>query len=453
MADNAVDLRLAAILALDVVGFSAMMNHDELGTLRQVQSLQRDIIAPLVGRHSGCIFKLIGDGVLAHFAKVDDAFACGKDILSELTQSKLGLRVRIGIHCDYVFFEDGDVFGDGVNIAARLEGSAFPGSIALSEKAKKDLSLAVDPFQDLGKLSLKNIRDPVRVFVFRPGYTLAASRRNKFLVATRRPVKVTILATLLIGAVGIFWNYYYFSPERVGKAALSGLACSWLGLQRAEYVNGVPFLELEGAALQDRLTLANKIRADVAREARSEVQVDLRNVSALPKVLCGFVERFKGLRYDGPRRVDILDVQNINYFTIDLRGRKASKDIRTGGQGYRLKLKIYREAFRPFSQIFAIHNDGSVSELALIRRLESDLVRQEDGSTVMSLSTDTTVNAVLLIDSARFIPPSVVVDSKLDVRSLQSLEEAATDGDWNVELLWFGHDMPTAATEGSKSQA
>jgi hypothetical protein len=191
---------------------------------------------------------------------------------------------------------------------------------------------------------------------------------------------------------------------------------------------------VEGAALQDRTTLANKIRADVARESQSSVRVDVRNVTALPQELCDFVERFKRFRYAGPRRVELSDVQKINYFSIDLRGRKALRELKRTGQGYRLKLKLYPETYRPFAKVFAIHKDGSVAELA---QLKGYVASQEDGSATLSLSTETTVNAVLLIDSARPIPSSIVSDTNLDVASFRRLDAAAGEGDWNVELFWF----------------
>jgi len=443
LAENATDLRLATILALDVVGFSALMNSDELGTLRKVQTLQREIIFPQVERNGGTIFKLIGDGVLAHFPSVDGAFTCGKEILGELARSALDLRVRIGIHSDYVFFEDGDVFGDGVNVAARLEGSAFPGTIALSERALKGLSEAEQPFKDLGKLSLKNIRDPVRVLIYRPGYSRAAARFDKFLIRARRPAIIIVGAALLVGAAQAIWYRLYGSPERVGEAALSGLACSWLGIQRVTYANGVPFLEIEGAALQDRTTLANKIRADIARDAQSEVRIDVRRVSALPSGLCEFVERFKELRYAGPPRLEIADVQRVNYFSIDLIGKNPSRDLKQTGQGLRLKMKTYPETFRSFAEMFAIHKDGSISELARLSQL--NVVRQQDGSASFSLSTDRSVNAILLIDSASSIPASVVSDGNLDVTSFRKLEAAAGNGDWNAELHWFDPDSSSPA--------
>ena len=143
-----------------------MMNRDEMGTLRRIQALQKDIVAPLVEAHRGRIFKLIGDGVLAEFQSVHDSFAGAIGILEALEQSDLDLVVRIGLHIGDLIFEDGDVFGDGVNIAARLEGVARPGTIAVSERAWSDLGKTTTGFKDLGRVTLKNIRDPVRVYLY-----------------------------------------------------------------------------------------------------------------------------------------------------------------------------------------------------------------------------------------------------------------------------------------------
>ena len=267
-----------------------------------------------------------------------------------------------------------------------------------------------------------------------------------------RPALFLACGAILIVGAQFFWNRYYPSPERVGKTALAGLACSWLGVQRIAYANGMPFLEVEGAAFQDRATLANKIRSAVARDAQSEVRVDVSNVSALPPSLCDVVERFKPLRYAGPRRVELSNIQEISYYSIDMRKLKAPRKIMRRGEGYRIKIELFFDTFRPFAEIFAIHKDGSVSELGRLSQLKSNSILQKDYAELVSLSTDTSVNALVLIDSNRPIPSSIVVDSNLNLASFRELDNEAALGDWNVELIWFDPEKPSATKQAPRPE-
>ena len=164
--------KLAAILAADVVGFSRMTGADEDRTLARLRALRSDLIDPTIAVHNGHVVKRTGDGALVEFRSVVDAVRCAIEIQNGLIERNAGLpserRIdfRIGIHLgDVVEEADGDVMGDGVNIAARLESIAKPGAICLSEQAfwqvKGRLDLAV---HDLGPTQLKNITEPVRVY-------------------------------------------------------------------------------------------------------------------------------------------------------------------------------------------------------------------------------------------------------------------------------------------------
>src|SRR3954465_4235007 len=130
-----VQRRLAAILAADVVGYSRLMGHDEEGTLARVHRLRREVLQPTVEAHQGRIFKAVGDGFLAEFASPVEAVRCALDVQGTLSAGQAGspsqaLQVRIGINLgDIIVAEDGDVYGDGVNVAARLEQLAEPGGI------------------------------------------------------------------------------------------------------------------------------------------------------------------------------------------------------------------------------------------------------------------------------------------------------------------------------------
>ena len=164
--------RLAAILAADVVGYSRLMGQDEAGTLAALKALRNELVDPKVAEHGARIFKSTGDGCLAEFPSVVNAVVCATDIqrgMAEQNRDKSqneAIQLRIGINVGDVIVEEGDVFGDGVNVAARIESLALPGGIALTETARYQLgsSLKLD-FTDTGTHSLKNIERPIRVFV------------------------------------------------------------------------------------------------------------------------------------------------------------------------------------------------------------------------------------------------------------------------------------------------
>jgi class 3 adenylate cyclase/pimeloyl-ACP methyl ester carboxylesterase len=175
-----VDRRLAAILAADIAGYSRMMSEDEAGTLAALQRCRSELIDPAIGRHNGRIVKLMGDGLLAEFSSVVEAVDCAAEIQREMAGRNAGaankrMIFRIGVHLGDVMVEQNDIYGDGVNIAARLEGIAKPGGVCISRQAydqvQKRLVLG---YTSLGPQKLKNIPDPVEVFAIN-GDGLAAT--------------------------------------------------------------------------------------------------------------------------------------------------------------------------------------------------------------------------------------------------------------------------------------
>jgi len=163
--------RLAAILAADVAGYSRLIGADEGGTLGRLKSIRAELIDPRIAAHRGRIVKTTGDGILVEFASVVDALRCAAEWQHGMAERTAGvppaerIEFRIGINVGDVVVEDGDIFGDGVNVAARLEALAEPGGICVSARIQEDAAGRLDlAFEDLGEQSLKNIARPVRVF-------------------------------------------------------------------------------------------------------------------------------------------------------------------------------------------------------------------------------------------------------------------------------------------------
>ncbi len=194
--------RLAAILAADVVGYSRLMGADEEGALEALQELREKLFDPAIANHGGRIVKLMGDGTLVEFASVVDAVNCGAEIQGAMAENNAGvnrekrLDLRIGINLGDVMIEGDDIYGDGVNLAARLEAEAQPGGICVSQVVVDQTSGKVSVgFEDLGEKSLKNIEGPVRVF-----RVVAEGAPTRLSPPRRRRLTLGGIAVVLISA-------------------------------------------------------------------------------------------------------------------------------------------------------------------------------------------------------------------------------------------------------------
>jgi TolB-like protein len=171
MATQRVERRLTAILASDVSGYSRLMGLDEEGTLARLKAHQRELLDPKVEEHRGRIVKTSGDGLLIEFASAVDAMRCAVDIQSGMMQRNAAvpedqrIEFRIGINVGDIIVDSDDIIGDGVNVAARLEGLAEPGGICVSGRVREDAHGKLEiTFEDAGEQRLKNIERPVRVY-------------------------------------------------------------------------------------------------------------------------------------------------------------------------------------------------------------------------------------------------------------------------------------------------
>jgi adenylate cyclase len=171
-----VERRLAAILAADVVGSCRLIGIDEEGTLAQLKALRKTLFDPKIAQHHGRIVKNTGDGALVEFASVVDAVRCADDVQRGVAEQNSGvpqdkrIEFRIGIHLGDIIIADGDIFGDGVNIAVRLEGIAEPGGICISDDAHRQVRGKVESaLEDMGTQTLKNIAEPMRAWRVRLG--------------------------------------------------------------------------------------------------------------------------------------------------------------------------------------------------------------------------------------------------------------------------------------------
>ena len=170
-----VERRLAAILAADVVGYSRLMGADEAGTLKRLKSLHSELVRPKITGRGGRIVKLMGDGLLAEFPSVVEAVQCAVDIQQDIAEREPDMsgdrrmRLRIGVNLGDIILEGSDIYGDGVNVAARLEGLSEPGGVVLSDDAYRQVRDRLDlVWQDDGEHEVKNIARPIRIWRWSP---------------------------------------------------------------------------------------------------------------------------------------------------------------------------------------------------------------------------------------------------------------------------------------------
>ncbi len=220
--------RVTAILAADVVGYSRLMGEDEVGTLTRLKACRTELVDPAIEEFHGRTIKLMGDGALLEFASVVDAVQCAAAIQRRMTGYDQGasearrIQFRIGVNLGDVIIDGNDIYGDGVNIAARLEGLAEPGGICISGTAFDHATHKVDVgFAALGEQQLKNIADPVRVY----RVLLDPTQAGKIIAASRRPgAPIVILAgigALLIVLIAIVFGWQKPSaPQRPSVAVL-----------------------------------------------------------------------------------------------------------------------------------------------------------------------------------------------------------------------------------------
>ena len=240
--------KIAAILAADVVGFSRMASADEDRTLARLRALRADVIDPIIASQNGRVFKRTGDGALVEFRSVVEAVRSAISVQNAMAERNVGtpedqrIVFRIGIHLgDVVEESDGDLMGDGVNIAARLEGIAEPGAICLSEDAYRQVKGRLDlAVTDLGPTALKNIAEPVRAYSLQVGKPAAA--RPAAQARPTEPKKRSALARLVAGigalvvVVGGAW--YFLAGTRPAAAAHLSVVV-------------LPFTNLSGDPAQD----------------------------------------------------------------------------------------------------------------------------------------------------------------------------------------------------------
>jgi len=267
--------KIAAILVADVVGYSRLAGADEDRTLSRLRALRSDLIDPAVADHHGRIVKRTGDGLIAEFRSVVEAVRCAIAMQNGLIERNVGVAddrridFRIGIHLgDVVEETDGDLMGDGVNIAARLERIAKPGAICLSEDAYRQMIGRLDmEVTDLGQVELKNIERPIRVYSLQVGVPAQAKAATEPLENPLKPKPRSALLPLIAGIVAVVvivgGAWYFLAGNRTAPVASNAAPAEPPHLS----IVVLPFTNLSGDPAQDYFAdgITENLTTDVSR--------------------------------------------------------------------------------------------------------------------------------------------------------------------------------------------
>ena len=269
--------KLAAILAADVAGYGKLAGSDEERTLARLRALRSDLIDPTIALHHGRVVKRTGDGILVEFRSVVDAVRCAIEMQNGMVERNAGLpperriEFRIGIHLgDVVEESDGDLMGDGVNIAARLEGIAKPGTICLSEDAYRQVKSRLDlAVSDLGAIQLKNIAEPVRVYALEVGKPQAKLTKP---AALKKRSMFLLLGAGIVALFAIAGSAWYFLGANRPASVTSHTPATRADAAHLSIVV-LPFTNLSGDPSQDYFAdgITENLTTDLSRIRNSFV--------------------------------------------------------------------------------------------------------------------------------------------------------------------------------------
>jgi TolB-like protein/class 3 adenylate cyclase len=298
MAAPRVDRRLAAIMAVDVVGYSRLVGADEADTLARVKAHRVELAEPLIAEYRGRVVKLTGDGALVEFGSAVDAVECAVAIQNGMAEREAAesenrrIRFRIGINVGDIVHEDDDILGDGVNVAARLEGLAEPGGICIARNVHDQVKAKLDlTFEPMGEHRVKNIAEPITVYRVLPGPARARPAATAWpLRGRRRAIAASIAVLLGAGAAGSWYGLWRPASEPVVAEAAANLP---LPLPDKPSLAVLPFENLSGDPKEERLAggLTEDVITDLSRyrelfviarnstDAYRGKQVDVRQIA------------------------------------------------------------------------------------------------------------------------------------------------------------------------------
>jgi TolB-like protein/class 3 adenylate cyclase len=351
--------KLAAILAADVVGYSRLVGDDEAGTITRLRKLRKDFIEPVIADYHGRVVKLMGDGALVEFASAVDAVECAVAIQTGVAQREAvlpddrRLAFRIGINVGDIIVEDGDILGDGVNVAARLEGLAEPGGICIARNVWNQVKAKLGlPFEPMGEHRVKNIAEPVTVYrVNLEAGGGALRRRSPWRPHRWQAAAAALVLVLVAGATGAWYTLWRPLPVPAPVATIAAStgaaeARPALPLPDKPSIAVLPFENLSGDPKQERL--AGGITEDVI--------TDLSRFHELFVIARNSTEVYKGKPVDVREVARDLGVRYVLEGSLQIEGDRVRItaqliDATTGNH-------VWADRYdRPLEDVFAVQDE------------------------------------------------------------------------------------------------
>jgi adenylate cyclase len=304
--------RLAAVLATDVAGYSRLMGADEEGTLARLKAVRKALVDPTIASHRGRIVKTTGDGMLVEFASAVDAVRGAVEVQRGMAEQNASvpqdqrIELRIGIHVGDIIFDDNDIFGDGVNIAARLEGIAEPGGVCISDDAHRQIRGKVDiVFDDMGPQALKNITEPMRAWRCQINANASSAAPTKSSVETVQPLAITDNPSIAV------LPFTCFSEEREFKFLTEALSEDLITML-ARIPGFIVIARQSAFAYQGRSVDSRQIGRELG--VRYIIEGSLRPVGQQLRVGTQLIDATTGAqlwadRFDGEAK-DVLELQD-----------------------------------------------------------------------------------------------------------------------------------------------
>lgn len=422
--------KLAAILVADICGYSALVGADQEGTVGRVEAIMDEIIRPAIDKADGRFVKHTGDGFIAEFGSAADAFGCACAIHEALAATDSIARngpeiaMRIGLDIgDIMVKADGDVFGNGVIAAARLEPLAPRGGICLSHRARDQLRSAKVEFEDIGDQSLKNLTEPIHAFLVHPG-GVRAHRMQRLKRAMRRRLRTIIAIGLLIvaGIAALYWFTRAPTAEDFASQWIAGRECSFLRVTRSEPGDTGAQLRLSGAAANPELIEMELIR-DADRAGVAIERINMADVFPANSTQCQWLLRIRNYQYPGISRLITSDAT-------------MAQD-----KGW-LSVRFRPSDLREHVGIFSIDPNGDIMHVQDRGELIGHAEPAENGMMEAGYTIDHTGWAgFLLMESDRPIPSELVTDSSNNADLIRRFDEAAMRDHWTFELVWIYSGM------------
>ncbi|WP_298017911.1 adenylate/guanylate cyclase domain-containing protein [uncultured Parasphingopyxis sp.] len=435
MAIDPMERRLAAIIVADICGYSRLTTIDEEGVVRRFNERVDTIIRPAIEKNGGRFVKHTGDGFIGEFQSVSAAFRCASEIQEafvernqQAAQAGRGplLELRIGLDIGDIIMRDGDVFGNGVNIAARLEALASPNGICVSQRAREQLNQFEVSFVDLGDQKLKNIAGSVRAYQVQQGDAPGLMYMLRHRRVYRR---AAVIGLLILGAIGIVIAYWIMNPggvrdrEAFLAEQLTEVNCSWLTI--SEFSDGEEGVQLSvsGASVAPGGSVRNTLLREAEQAGVPVERINVRGIVPMAPSQCQLMEGLQRYRYTGITRLE------------------ASETTIGGDEGVRFRLVFDPEELAQYTHIYSIDPSGEMIMAEDRASMVDRAYERDDGRLEVDYMSDHVGwGGIILMESDAPIDDDIVLSLVGSERQVPAFDEAAERDNWRFELVWLNSE-------------